>query len=1210
MNIIRFSILLLFLLSAGLTGQIARADLPANASLYYTQDELTILKELKTAPTHSVMWNNISSWVAAHLGDTPPAQPGDGSGTKIASEEIKQFLDKMIFMYHMTDDTRYADAAVAWMVYVADNWNGWYPARDYDPQYFRSLAPGLANGYYSLRDYMSETDRVKVLSNLETYAYPCYEHYEPDGSAIYLPSKNAAVTEVLGMVGLAMGADSGRSEDYLDLGLLCADKAVEYGGGNDGGWFEGPNYGLESNGFTRLFVFYDALRRIKGIDRFATYSGFLSGVPYYFLYITNPDDHTGKATHFQVEDGNGDVGYFEDYDSALSFLYKAAREYNDGYAQMAGDTYDLHTTILSFIWKDPDVAPLDISDLPWYRSFQGNDVNYVFMKSGWGADDLNILFKSGGSYNHAHPNQNTFMITKYGRPFTSGTGYATSWTEYKVTEFNNCLTVGEIYGTDGKLYGYGQAKEPGDIGGAVVPLGTRGKIVDSNFNDIYYYVAGDASALYTGRVYNEPNTWPMHSSGDLDKWVRHFVFFPAEEYIVVYDDVVSPTPQQVNWWYTAVDLYDEDRSSAPPELKIDGNIITQVLPGGRGLNLKRTFEIKVLEPSSFDYELETNDGAYNEEFSYILVWPSTDVAAPKFLTVMTPDDRLSTSGLVTTEVQQGNCMGVIVDSTGGRDLILFSTDGKPVNQYIELGGYYQSADGNPYTFSGTQVLADFATYQVMRLEAGTGGNRPPVLDSIGNKTVSEGKSLTFTISATDPDGGTLTYSASNLLPGASFDPATRTFSWTPVEGQAGTYPDVHFEVLDGVLTVFENITITVTANNAPVLESIGNKTVDEGQQLQFVVTAADSDNDTLTYSAYGLPSGASFDSGTRTFSWTPDSDQVGSYTNIRFEITDGALTVSEKITITVNASTPPPSGDTGGGGGGGGGGSSSGGGGGGGVAGITSLRASMSSAGLMFEEVSATDINLKVELRIPQGTTVMNKFSQPPTSIRIKPLGENHAASSGSEIIIQSFEIEPTGTTFDTSATLIFKYTHSEIPQDITENSLYIALWDPAALAWIDLGGTVDPNARTVSVPIKSLSTYALMVHNRPASFEVATFTVASNEVGLGEDVTVNINVENKGDQTGTCKVCVTLDGVTVQSKTIDLAGGDSQTVTFTITPDTVGEHKAGIGGMLPKVNDITIIVSPPASKMLWYRAWWLWLAAGLVIAAVATIIVLLRRFR
>ena len=85
--------------------------------------------------------------------------------------------------------------------------------------------------------------------------------------------------------------------------------------------------------------------------------------------------------------------------------------------------------------------------------------------------------------------------------------------------------------------------------------------------------------------------------------------------------------------------------------------------------------------------------------------------------------------------------------------------------------------------------------------------QPPGLDSIGDKEVSEGETLRFTISATDANNDPLTYSTSNLPEGANFNPASRTFSWTPDE--AGMYSGIHFEVSDGTLTDAEDITITV-----------------------------------------------------------------------------------------------------------------------------------------------------------------------------------------------------------------------------------------------------------------------------------------------------------------------------------------------------------------------------------------------------------------
>ena len=185
--------------------------------------------------------------------------------------------------------------------------------------------------------------------------------------------------------------------------------------------------------------------------------------------------------------------------------------------------------------------------------------------------------------------------------------------------------------------------------------------------------------------------------------------------------------------------------------------------------------------------------------------------------------------------------------------------------------------------------------------------RPPVLDQIGDRSVNENSSLEFTVNASDPDGDTLTYSASNLPDGAAFDPDTRTFSWTPAFEQSGTYPDVHFEVSDGELTDRENITILVNnINRPPVLDQIGDRTVNENCSLEFMVNASDPDGDVLAYSASNLPDGAAFNPHTRTFSWTPTFDQSGTHPDVQFEVSDGGSTDRVNITITVNNTNRPP----------------------------------------------------------------------------------------------------------------------------------------------------------------------------------------------------------------------------------------------------------------------------------------------------------------
>lgn len=99
-------------------------------------------------------------------------------------------------------------------------------------------------------------------------------------------------------------------------------------------------------------------------------------------------------------------------------------------------------------------------------------------------------------------------------------------------------------------------------------------------------------------------------------------------------------------------------------------------------------------------------------------------------------------------------------------------------------------------------------------------------------------------------------------------------------------------------------------NQTPTLGAIGDKVGTEGVLLTFVVTGSDPDaGQTLTFSACNLPAGATFDPVTRTFSWTPGSDQAGVYQNVAFLVQDNGDPVRvdrEFITVTIGEAYPPP----------------------------------------------------------------------------------------------------------------------------------------------------------------------------------------------------------------------------------------------------------------------------------------------------------------
>ena len=190
-------------------------------------------------------------------------------------------------------------------------------------------------------------------------------------------------------------------------------------------------------------------------------------------------------------------------------------------------------------------------------------------------------------------------------------------------------------------------------------------------------------------------------------------------------------------------------------------------------------------------------------------------------------------------------------------------------------------------------------------------NLAPVLTAIGTKSVGEGSPLTFTASTTDADlpAQTMTYSLSNAPVGAVINPASGAFTWTPSETQGPGNYVVTVRVTDNgtpALSASETITITVNeVNLAPVLTSIGAKSVNEGFQLAFTATATDADVpvNALTYSLLNAPAGASITAG-GAFTWTPTEAQGGpSNYLVTVRVTDNgtpALSASEVVTITVN----------------------------------------------------------------------------------------------------------------------------------------------------------------------------------------------------------------------------------------------------------------------------------------------------------------------
>jgi len=188
---------------------------------------------------------------------------------------------------------------------------------------------------------------------------------------------------------------------------------------------------------------------------------------------------------------------------------------------------------------------------------------------------------------------------------------------------------------------------------------------------------------------------------------------------------------------------------------------------------------------------------------------------------------------------------------------------------------------------------------------------PPVLDPIGDQTIDEFQTLSFTATASDPDTAQvdLAFTLSGEPAGAVIT-TDGDFSFTPTESQVGPYS---FDVIvsdDGFPMNMDQETITVTINEInqpPVLDPIANQTVMESETLQFTATATDGDIpvQTLVFSLMNAPEGAEITSD-GVFTFTPNATQGTNDYVFDIIVSDDAsspLSDSQSITITVQDDT-------------------------------------------------------------------------------------------------------------------------------------------------------------------------------------------------------------------------------------------------------------------------------------------------------------------
>ncbi|WNZ29469.1 MAG: hypothetical protein IAX21_00950 [Candidatus Bathyarchaeota archaeon] len=121
---------------------------------------------------------------------------------------------------------------------------------------------------------------------------------------------------------------------------------------------------------------------------------------------------------------------------------------------------------------------------------------------------------------------------------------------------------------------------------------------------------------------------------------------------------------------------------------------------------------------------------------------------------------------------------------------------------------------------------------------------------------------------------------------------------------------------------------------------------------------------------------------------------------------------------------------------------------------------------------------------------------------------------------------------------------------------------------------SINTNGNTISMSLFASQweiSYTFPL-NPPANFLVSNLKVTPVEIKPNEEVTVSVTVTNIGGQTGSYTVPFIVNQVTEETKSVTLAKGDSTSVEFKVTKQTLGTYSINVDGL---VQTFTVTETP-----------------------------------
>jgi hypothetical protein len=192
------------------------------------------------------------------------------------------------------------------------------------------------------------------------------------------------------------------------------------------------------------------------------------------------------------------------------------------------------------------------------------------------------------------------------------------------------------------------------------------------------------------------------------------------------------------------------------------------------------------------------------------------------------------------------------------------------------------------------------------------GNVAPSVNAAQAVSTNEGVAKSVTVTASDPDGDVLAYTAGAAAHGSITGGSSGVFTYTPTAGYSGTDSFV-VSVNDGkghIVTQTVSVTI-VDVNVAPVANAAQAVSAKTGTTKQIVVKATDADGDALSFTTDGANNGSVTGGTGGIFTYKSEALFTGQ-DSFTVQISDGnGHTVNQTVSINVEPAASSGAGGTG-----------------------------------------------------------------------------------------------------------------------------------------------------------------------------------------------------------------------------------------------------------------------------------------------------------